>query len=65
MNANFNSVVSLVTGVIRPIVGLALLVAIATAALKMFGVRLPVAAPGAQELAYLAGAFWLISRATG
>lgn len=58
----FNAAMAQVTGIVRQIVGLALLIAVATAALKMFGVRLPVAAPGAQELAYLAGAYWLVTR---
>jgi len=64
MNTNLNALLAQATALLRTIVGLALLIAVATAALKMFGVRLPVATPGAQELAYLAGAFWLVSRGT-
>ncbi len=61
----WNSVLGTVTGLVRPIVGLALLVLVGTLALKMFGVvRFPVATPSTQELAYLAGSYWLLARAS-
>jgi hypothetical protein len=58
----FNHAVSQAAGVLKLVVGLALIIAVAAKALTMFGIRLPVSAPGAQELAYLCGAFWLVSR---
>ena len=57
----FNAWAARVIGVVRTVLVLVLLAVIAMTAARWFGFRVPITV-NPTEIAYLAGAFWLVTR---